>query len=153
MGTPTTQFSGDPGELAFHSILRRSQARLCRSGHCCRCPHHSGLHREHPRGNALPLWQNERGQGLVGVHLRDHQDAPRSNVWPLSSETEDSSGETHIPNPRLSFLSKPSVILQTWDLLRHESRGDGQFDVKCSSRNDRPTSTTAGQRQTGALVS
>ena len=96
--------------------MRCSQAGLCRSGHCCKRPDHPGLHREHPRGNALPLRPDERGQGLVGVHLRDHQDAPRPNVWPLPSQIEDSSRKAYIPNPRFSSFQnlqpsfKPGII-------------------------------------------
>ena len=99
----TTQYYGDRGEtFAFRSqFLRDSQARLCRGGHYCRRPNHTGVHGKHQRGDPLPRWQDERGQGFVGVPLRDNQTAHRPNIWALPSKIEDSPGEAHSPNPRL----------------------------------------------------
>ena len=50
----------------------------------------------------------------MGVHLRDHQDAPRSNVRPLPGQIEDSSGKAHIPNPRLTSFQNDQPSFKPW---------------------------------------
>ena len=143
LGTRATQYSGDPGELAlttqYLQIARQGFATVAIAAGVPIIP----VFTENIREATLCL----SGRMNVGRGLWEYiyettkmPLVPMYGLFPVKLRTH--LGKPIYPTPGC-FLSNYFVVLQTTDNLRDETRGDGEFDVKCSPTDDRPASTTA----------
>ena len=125
-------------------------------------------------GKALPQWPLPRAspssRSSQRTSERRRYASPAGWTWAgvcgsistrppkcLSSQCMDSSQSNWrltwgSPSTQPQVLAKFLVIPQTTDQLRHDGRGDGKSDIKCSSRYDWSASATAWQRQKGAFI-